>query len=176
VRKSINFTNVHKERTNQSAPVHVWDIENFAATYAYTEYQHHDFIVENDFSKTYKVALSYNYNKEPKYYTPFAKIIKSNLLALARDFNFSILPSRLNFSINFDRFYSENTLRNNDPNNFIPIPTSFNKNFNITRVYGIGWNLSKSLTMDIDATNLSVVDEPAGRINGLKRDTLWENL
>jgi cell surface protein SprA len=30
--------------------------------------------------------------------------------------------------------------------------------------------------MDIDATNLSVVDEPPGRINGLKRDTLWENL
>jgi hypothetical protein len=30
--------------------------------------------------------------------------------------------------------------------------------------------------MDIDATNLSVVDEPAGRINGLKRDTLWDNL
>ena len=176
VRKSINFTNVHKERTDPAAPVHVWDIENFAATYAYTEYQHHDFNVENDFSKTYRVALNYNYNKEPKYYTPFAKIIKSNLLALARDFNFSILPSRLNFSINFDRFYSENTLRNNDPNNFIAIPTSFNKNFNITRVYGIGWNLSKSLQLDIDATNLSVVDEPAGRINGLKRDTLWENL
>ncbi|MET3978375.1 cell surface protein SprA [Mucilaginibacter sp. UYP25] len=175
-RKSINFTNVHKERTNTTAPVHVWDIENFAATYAYTEYQHHDFNVENDFAKTYRVALSYNYNKDPKYYTPFAKIIKSNLLALARDFNFSILPSRLNFSINFDRYYSENTLRNNDPNNFIAIPTAFNKNFNITRVYGIGWNLSKALTLDIDATNLSVVDEPAGRINGLKRDTLWENL
>lgn len=175
-RKSINFTNVHKERTNTAAPVHMWDIENFAATYAYTEYEHHDFIVEKDYAKTYRVALNYNYNKEPKYYTPFAKIIKSNLLALARDFNFSILPSRLNFSINFDRFYSENTLRNNDPNNFIPIPTAFNKNFNITRVYGIGWNLSKALTLDIDATNLSVVDEPAGRINGLKRDTLWQNL
>ncbi|WP_449288931.1 T9SS outer membrane translocon Sov/SprA [Mucilaginibacter litoreus] len=176
VRKSINFTNVHKERTNPDAPVHVWDVENFAATYAYTEYQHHDFIVENDLAKTYRVALNYNYNKEPKYYEPFKKIIKNNLLALARDFNFSILPSRLNFSINFDRFYSENTLRNNDPNNYIPIPTSFNKNFNITRVYGIGWNLSKSLQLDIDATNLSVVDEPAGRLNGLKRDTLWENL
>ncbi|MDB5286039.1 MAG: cell surface protein SprA [Mucilaginibacter sp.] len=176
VRKSINFTNVHKERTSPTASNHVWDIENFSATYAYTEYQHHDFIVENDFSKTYRAALAYNYTNQPRYYTPFEKVIKSNLLALARDFNFSILPSRLNFSINFDRFYSENTLRNNDPNNFIPIPTSFNKNFNITRVYGIGWNLSKSLQMDIDATNLSVVDEPAGRINGLKRDTLWENL
>jgi cell surface protein SprA len=176
MRKSINFTNVHKERTDPTSTPHIWDIENFNATYAYTEYQHHDFIMENDMSKTYRVALAYNYNNQPKYYAPFAKVIKSNLLALARDFNFSILPSRLNFSINFDRFYSENTLRNNDPNNFIPIPTTFNKNFNITRVYGIGWNLSKSLQMDIDATNLSVVDEPAGRINGLKRDTLWENL
>jgi cell surface protein SprA len=51
MRKSINFTNVHKERTNPSAPVHVWDIENFNATYAYTEYTHHDFIVENDLPK-----------------------------------------------------------------------------------------------------------------------------
>ncbi|WP_235985886.1 T9SS outer membrane translocon Sov/SprA [Mucilaginibacter segetis] len=176
MRKSINFTNVHKERTNPDAPVHIWDVENLNATYAYTEYTHHDFNVENDFAKTYRLALAYNYSNQPKYYSPFQKIIKSNLLALARDFNFSILPSRLNFSISFDRFYSENTLRDNDPNNFIPIPTSFNKNFNITRVYGIGWNLSKSLQLDIDATNLSVVDEPAGRINGLKRDTLWENL
>lgn len=176
MRKSINFTNVHKERTDASAPVHVYDIENFNATYAYTEYTHHDFIVQSDLARTYRVSLAYNYSNQPKYYTPFEKVIKSNLLALARDFNFSLLPSRLNFSINFDRYYSENTLRNNDPNNYIPIPTSFNKNFNITRVYGIGWNLSKSLQMDIDATNLSVVDEPAGRINGLKRDTLWENL
>jgi cell surface protein SprA len=176
-RKSINFTNVHKARTNQNAINHIWDIENFNATYAYTEYNHHDFVTQNDVEKTYNLTLAYNYTNQPKYYSPFAKIIKSNMLALFRDLNFSLLPSRLNFSINFDRFYSENTLRDNDPNNYIPIPTTtFNKYFNITRVYGIGWNLSKSLQMDIDATNLSVVDEPAGRINGLKRDTLWDNL
>src|SRR6185312_13787777 len=63
-----------------------------------------------------------------------------------------------------------------DPTNFIPIPTTFNKTFNVTRVYGIGWNLTKSLSMDIDATNLSTIDEPAGRVNGLKVDTLWQNL
>ncbi|HEX8018350.1 cell surface protein SprA, partial [Mucilaginibacter sp.] len=176
-RKSINFTNVHKARTNQNAINHIWDIENFNASYAYTEYNHHDFVTQNDVEKTYNLTLAYNYTNQPKYYSPFAKIIKSNMLALFRDLNFSILPSRLNFSINFNRFYSENTLRDNDPNNYIPIPTTtFNKYFNITRVYGIGWNLSKSLQMDIDATNLSVVDEPAGRINGLKRDTLWDNL
>ncbi len=175
-RKSVNLSNIHISKTNPSAPNHIWDIQNWNASYAYTEFVHHDFITLNDFEKSYHVALAYNYNNQPSYYTPFSKIIKNNLLTMFRDINFSILPSRLNFQINFDRFYSENTLRDNDPNNSIPIPTTFNKNFNITRVYGIGWNLTKSLQMDIDATNLSVVDEPAGRINGLKRDTLWDNL
>lgn len=175
LRKSISFTNVHIGKDNK-AKQHFWDISNFNATYSYSEYQHHDNTTQNDLEKTYKAELDYNYTSQPKYYSPFAKAIKNNMLALLRDVNFSILPTRLNFSITFDRFYSENTLRNNDPNNYIPIPTTFNKTFNITRVYGIGWNLSKSLTMDIDATNLSTVDEPAGRINGLKVDTLWKNL
>lgn len=177
MRKSINFTNVHKAKTNAADPVKLWDVENLTGTYAYSEYEHHDFVTENDYQKTYKVALAYNYINPAKYYTPFEKVIKSNMLSLFKDINFSILPSRLNLAISFDRFYSENTLRENDPNNFLPVPTTnFNKNFNITRIYGIGWNLTKSLQMDIDATNLAVVDEPAGRINGLKRDTLWNNL
>ncbi|MEO6631579.1 MAG: cell surface protein SprA, partial [Mucilaginibacter sp.] len=176
LRKSISFTNVHIAKTDPKAKNHVYDISNFNATYSFSEFQHHDFTTQNDLEKTYKAELDYNYTNQPKYYSPFAKIIKSNMLALFRDINYSLLPSRLNFSITFDRFYSENTLRNNDPNNFIPIPTTFNKTFTVTRVYGIGWNLSKSLTMDIDATNLATIDEPAGRINGLKVDTLWENL
>jgi cell surface protein SprA len=176
MRKSINFTNVHKTKTNAAAPNHIWDIENFNATYAYSEYEHHDFTTLNDLEKTYHASLVYNYANQPKYYSPFAKIIKSNTLALIRDINFSLLPSRLNYSINFDRFYSESTLRNNDPTSPLTVPTTFNKSFNITRLYGIGWNLTKSLTMDIDATNLSVVDEPYGRLTGLKKDSLWSNV
>jgi cell surface protein SprA len=176
MRKSINFTNVHKDRAPTKTTVHLYDVENLNASYAYTEYTHHDFTTENDLERTYHVALAYNYANQPKYISPFEKIIKTNMLALIRDINFSLAPTRLNFSINFDRFYSENSLRNNDPANPVLIPTSFNKTFNITRVYGIGWNLTKSLTMDIDATNLSVVDEPYGRLDGLKIDTLWQNI
>lgn len=176
LRKSINLTNVHKAKTNASAPSHVWDVENFNATYSYTEYDHHDFTTLSDFEKTYHASLAYNFTIQPKYYSPFEKVIKSNLLSIIKDINIDLMPSRLNYSINFDRFYSENTLRNNDPTNLIPIPTTFNKTFNITTVYGLGWNLTKSLTMDIDATNLATVDEPAGRLNGLKKDTLWDNI
>jgi len=174
--KSINLTNVHKAKTDPKAPGHVWDIENWTATVAYTELEHHDFTTLNDMEKTYHAALAYNFTNQPKYVNPFSKIIKNNMLALLRDINYNLWPSRLNYSISFDRFYSENTLRNNDPTDIIPITTTFNKTFNVTRVYGIGWNLTKSLSMDLDATNLSTVDEPYGRLDGLKLDTLWRNI
>jgi cell surface protein SprA len=175
-RKSINFTNIHKAKTDTKALAHVWDVENLNATFAYTEFEHHDFTTLSDLERTYHVSLAYNYTNVPKYFMPLNKVIKSNTLALLRDINYSLWPSRLNFSINYDRFYSENTQRDNDPNNIIPIPTTFNKTFNITRVYGIGWNLTKSFSMDIDATNLSVVDEPYGRLDGAKKDSLWTNI
>jgi cell surface protein SprA len=46
----------------------------------------------------------------------------------------------------------------------------------INRLYGLSWDLTKSLKLDFNATNLSVVDEPEGRVTGLVRDTLWNNL
>lgn len=175
-RSSINFTNVRKERTNMEAKPQVWDIENFNVSYAYTKFSHRDFIVEDNFQKTYRGSLAYSYSGTSKNYEPLKKLIKSNTLALLRDINFSPMPTAINFRIDVDRFYSENTLRNNDPLNSIPVNTTFNKNFLVSRVYGIAWNLTRSLTLDIDATNYSIIDEPNGRIEGLKRDTLWQNM
>lgn len=175
-RSSINFTNVRKERTAVDAKAQLWDIENFNVSYAQTKYAHRDFINENNRQETYRASLVYNYSRVPKSYQPFEKLIKSNALKLLRDFNFTLLPSAINFSIDLNRFYAENTLRNNDPNNYIPIHTTYNKNFLVSRVYGIAWNLTNSLSLDFDATNYSIIDEPDGRIDGLKRDTLWQNL
>ncbi len=175
-RTSINVTNIHKAKTDTKAPSHIWDVENWNATVAYTAYDHHDFTTLDDEEKTYHVSLAYNFTTAPKYISPFSKIIKKNYLALLRDINFDLMPTRLNYSISFDRFYSQNTLRNTDPDDIIPIPTTYNKTFNITRIYGIGWNLTKSFSIDLDATNLSTVDEPAGRIDGLKIDTLWDRI
>jgi len=114
-RRSINFTNVRKIKVNPESKTRLWDVENLSVSYAYTEYKHRDFITETALQKTYRAGLAYNFNTQPKNYTPFEKIIKSNMLALLRDFNFSLLPSMLNFRIDVDRLYSENTLRNNDP-------------------------------------------------------------
>ncbi|RZK46035.1 MAG: cell surface protein SprA, partial [Pedobacter sp.] len=175
VRSSFNFTNVRKERTDDK-PVRLWDVENFNVSYGSTAFTFKDFIVESNIQRTYRGSLAYNYSAPAKNYQPFSKVIKSNMLSILKDFNFSLRPNSILFRLDADRFYSENNLRNNDPNNYIPINTTFNKNFLITRVYGIGWLLTNSLKMNFDATNYSIIDEPEGRINGLKRDTLWQNL
>ena len=175
-RSSLNFTNVRKERAATDTKTHLWDIENFNVSYAQTKYAHRDFVNETSLQHTYKASLGYNYEGNPKNYLPFDKLIKSNTLKLLKDFNITLMPKSINFRVDVDRFYSENTLRNNDPNNYIPINTTFNKNFLVSRVYGIAWDLTNSLSLDFDATNYSIIDEPDGRIEGLKRDTLWQNL
>jgi len=175
-RNSINFTNVHKERTDPTKKAEVWDIENWNATYSFTRYLHHDFINQSTIQRTYHGSLAYNYSSQAKVYRPFDKIIKSNMFALLKDLNFSLMPSAINFRIDVDRLNSQNSLRNTDPENNTPISTTYNKNFLITRVYGLSWNLTKSMTIDFDATNYSIVDEPQGNLSALQRDTVWQNL
>lgn len=174
-RRSINFSNVRKIKMDPADKLKLWDIENWSASYAYNEYDHRDFINEKTIQKTYRASLAYNYSSKPPAVMPFAKIIKSNQLALLRDINFNLLPSLLNFRIDVDRLYSENSLRNNDPANILPL-TTFNKNFQMSRLYGISWSLTRSMQIDFNATNYSIIDEPRGRINGIARDTIWENL
>lgn len=173
-RRGINFTNVRKIRTNPSEPAHLWDIENFSASYAFTEYNHRDFINESSIQRTYRAELAYSFNSQPKSYSPFARLIKSDKLALLRDLNFSPMPAFINFRIGIDRFYSENALR--DTSIADSLRRTFSKNFRMTRVYGISWNLTKSMQIDFNATNYSLIDEPDGPVNSLSRSEMWRSL
>lgn len=174
-RRSLNFTNVRKLRMNSDKPNRIWDVENLSASFAFSEYFHRDHLTKYNIQKNYRAFLAYDYNSShEKYFEPFNKI-KNRGLSLLSDFNFSLLPSILNFRIDVDRVYAENTLRENSPNNYLPVGTFFNKKFSMSRLYGISWNLTKSLKLDINATNYSIIDEPEGKLTALKRDTLWHN-
>src|SRR5690606_25093578 len=177
-RRCFNLTNVRKIRTNIEKPVRPWDIENFSATYAYSQNYHREYLTETALQKNHRAALDYTFaSNDDLTFEPFKKWIKNKHLGILSDFNFNLMPSLLNFRIDVNRIYNENTLRvNNSADNFLPaMGTLYNKNFTFNRIYGIAWNLSKSLKLDFNATNYAIVDEPDGRMNGLKRDTLWDN-
>ncbi len=175
-RKSINFTNVKKDRTKTDKKPKVYDIENFNVTYAYTDQLKRSFTTEYDILKTYKGALGYNFSTTPTNIKPFDKTIKNKNLKLIKDFNFNYVPSSIDFRIDFDRSYAENKVRNIN-SNLIDIGPTFNKDFRITRIYGLRFELTKSLKLDYTANNLAIVDEPFGKIDTKEeKDSIYSNI
>lgn len=168
VRRSINFTNVRKEKGPGKTKSHFYDVENLSLTYAYSEIYMRDINVNRDFTKTYKGGLSYNFNPVAKNYAPFSKVpflSKSKFFALAKDFNFYLLPRQLAFRTDVNRLYNERVMRNNYPDIVAPLDTFINKNFFWIRAYDLKQDITKALKFDFQATNNSLVGEPDGRVD-----------
>ncbi|MDD5570845.1 MAG: cell surface protein SprA [Bacteroidales bacterium] len=171
-RKSINFVNVKKNKTNTTSKPRLYDISNFDVTYAYTELTHHNYEIEYSTQKTYKGALGYNFINNPKNYSPFSKvkfISKSRSLALLRDFNFYLMPKLLSFRTDMDKQYSEQLYRNNSEAKLIIDPT-YIKNFTWSRIYALKYDITKALGLEFNANNLARIDEPPGRIDKSNED------
>jgi len=177
-RKSINFTNVHKNKGKNSKKNHIYDIENFSATYAYTEQDHSDINTVFNVTKTNHALLTYNYSFKPKNIQPLIKsqfFKKRKYLALIGDFNFYPLPDKLSASADLDREYSAFQLRNTVSGAAdIQMPVAVTKTFNVVRTYNLTYPLTKSLRFDYTATNDSRVMEPEGRpiSNNADRDSV----
>ena len=164
VRRSINFTNVRKNRVG-SSKAHLWDIENFNVSYSYTELNHRNQQIKESLQKTYRASLGYNYTvSQPVKLRPFKKIGKSPWLAILRDFTLTPYPTTLGFRTDVDRFYSRMINRNNDNPNTI-VPELYNKNFTMNRFYNMRWDLTSQLRFDFTATNKARIDEPDGKIS-----------
>ena len=175
-RKSISFTNVKKDRIDTKKKPRLYDIENFSVTYAYSDLYKRNYNTEYNIVKNYKGALTYNFSTQPKEVRPFDNFIQSKNLKLIKDFNFNYMPSSIDFRIDVDRDYGETKVRNINTGS-LPIPETYNKNFRFIRTYGMRYDLSKSLKLDFSANNLSVVDEPYGRIDTREeKDSLMSNI
>ena len=175
--KSLNFTNVRKERVAQNPKVRPWDIENWSATFAYTENFKSSPTISMDELKSYKGGLGYNFATQPKYISPFEKMIKptSKYLRIVRDFNFNLVPSRVSFRTDVNRLFGQLVLR--DVYGDALIDTSYNKDFDWNRFYDFRWDLAKSLKFDFSAVTNSQIDEPEGKINTeAKKQEVWNNV
>jgi cell surface protein SprA len=179
-RKSINFTNVKKEKGKNSKKAHFYDVENISLSYAYTELFFRNINTEYNTTKTHRGAINYNYSSTPKNIKPFgkskSKFMKSKYMTLIRDFNFYPMPNKFSFTTDVDRLYNEAKNRNTTGSDIIINPT-FNKNFTMSRMYDLKYDISKSLKLDFTANADARVLEPEGRIDTEEeRDTIRENI
>ncbi|WP_439185291.1 cell surface protein SprA [Carboxylicivirga taeanensis] len=180
-RKSVNFTNVKLKPLGEK--VHFYSPSNISATYSYNETSKHDVDTEHATDKNYRGILAYNYNARPKAVEPFKKGIKSNSLALVRDFNFYYLPNQISYRWEFDRQYRELQLRNNTSSPISPALT-VSKDFEWNRYFDMRYNLTKSLKLNFKAITNARIDEPEGAVNKDYdrdayyewRDEVWQNI
>lgn len=165
-RKSLNFTNVRKEKTNAKKKKKVYDLSNFALNYSFNSVESHDFETEFDNTKTYRGGIAYNYSTSPKNIKPFAKskfFNSTDWLALVKDLNFYPYPKSFSVSTDVNRQYQESRTRNNNPELLNIIPVYVNKTFDWNRKFAVRWDLTRALKIDFTAKNKSLIEETLGR-------------
>ncbi len=163
-RKSLNFTNVRKEKTGEG-PARFYDVSNLSATYAFTEINFRDYNTEYNFTRNYRGGLAYSYSNSPKSIEPLSKVKflrKSKYLRLLRDFNFTLAPKQVAFRNDFDRRYSERKMRNLNPESTLPQQPFVDKAFSWNRTYNLSYDLTKAIKIDFNANGRALVREFEG--------------
>lgn len=177
--KTINFTNVRKNRTGTKKP-QIYDIENFDISFSYIDILTRTPLIESNEIKRYRAGLGYNFAPQIKYIEPFKKMKffakqKTHWFDLIKDFNFNPVPSQLSFRTDGQRQYAAITPRSVGSDDYT-IPTTYDKYFTLQRDYILRWPFTRSINFDFAATNNARVDEPYGAINTqAKKDTVWNN-
>ena len=180
--RSINFTNVRKEKVNPDARSRIYDIENFSFSYAYSDRVSSNVSTQTLLNKTVSGGVNYNFTPAVWSVTPFGESEKlsSPYLALIKDFNFSPVPSNFSFSTNLRRDFRLTQYYNNELTTEGVDPL-YEKNFTFARNYGLRWDITKSLGFTYNATANAVIDEPEGIIEGdidtkFERRYIWDQI
>lgn len=160
IRRSLNFTNVRKTKVKKDAVAHVWDVENFNFTYAYSEATHTNFNLIENTQRNVKGAVAWQYNPKFKGIHPFKDAPwKSPWLQLVKDFSFNPVPTSISIRGELDRSFNKIVYRNSLSNQTTP-QANLQKYFLFNRFYTLRWQFSKSLTLDYNAVVNAIIDEP----------------
>ncbi len=176
-RRSLNFSNVRKEKTNPDKKDRIYNIENFSISLAYSDKTQSNSSIQSYQQRKYSGAINYSFNPKPLVYEPFknAKNLNSDWLKLIKELNFNFSPSNLNFRAELDRSYLKTQYRNKDLT-IDGVDPNYEKTFNFNRIYGLKWNFTKAISFDYTALVHSIVDELDGEVTEASKEVILSNL
>jgi cell surface protein SprA len=145
---------------NQQAKSHIYDVENLAFSYSYSEATRRSFTIEESVQRLYRGSAAYTFSPKATGIEPFknSDAFKSPWLKLIKDFNFSLMPSNIMVRADLDRSFIKNVYRNSLSSS----APQYQKYFTFNRTYNVKWNLSKNLGLDYSARANALIDEPEG--------------
>ena len=180
-RRSLNFVNVRKTKVKQDATPRIYDIENLAFSYSFSEAMQTNFFTKESLLRQYRGSVAYNFSPKATGIEPFknVKAFGSPYLKFLRDFNLSLLPSNISIRGDLDRSFGKKIYRNSAGSygTFSYSPANYLKYFTFNRTYNMRWNISRGLSVEYNARANAIIDEPEGDIDSqVKRDSVMNNL
>ncbi|WP_088324203.1 cell surface protein SprA [Polaribacter tangerinus] len=159
-RTSISFMNVKKNRNpNSIKKPAFYDVENFAISYAHNREFHRDYNIQKYINENVTAGANYNYSFSAKPIEPFKNVsfLQSKYLKLIKDFNFNPIPTTVAVNSRINRNYSEQQSRNLVAG-LSDQPSLKQRRFLFDWDYTVGFDLTKSIQLNFNATNSFIYD------------------
>ena len=159
-RSSISFINVKKNRNpNSTKKPKFYNVENLSVSYAHNKEFHRDYNIKKYSNESATAGANYNYNFQAKSIEPFKNIgfLKSKYLKLIKDFNFNPIPSNVAVNSRINRNFTEQQSRNL-VEGLSDQPELKQRRFLFDWDYTVGFDLTKSLQFNFNATNSYIYD------------------
>ena len=159
-RTSISFINVKKNRNpNSTKKPKFYNVENLSVSYAHNKEFHRDYNIKKYSNETATAGANYNYNFQGKSLEPFKNIgfLNSKYLKLIKDFNFNPIPSTVAVNSRINRNFTEQQSRNL-VEGLSAQPALKQRRFLFDWDYTVGFDLTKSLQFNFNATNSYIYD------------------
>ena len=159
-RKSISFINVKKNKNPKSKKKpKFYDVENISVSYAHNEEFHKDYNIEKFENKNVMAGASYNFTFKPFVIEPFKKseTFKNKYWRFIKDLNFNPVPKTIALNSRINRNYNSQQSRNLIEG-LTAQPELTQRRFLFNWDYTIGFDLTKSLQLNFNATNNHIYD------------------
>ena len=160
-RTSISFINVKKNRNpNSSEKPKFYDVENVAVSYSHNKEFHRDYNIEKYINENVTASAGYNFNFDSKSIEPFKNndsIFRSDFWRFMKDINFNPVPKTIAINSRINRAYNEQQSRNL-VEGLSAQPELKQRRFLFDWDYAIGFDLTKSLQVNFNATNSYMYD------------------
>lgn len=160
-RTSINLIGVRKDR-GEEADENFYDIENFTFNYSYNETDHRDFEIAELRDQSVNTGFVYAHSFDPVEVAPFAK--KDSLFNGAywkwlKDLNLNLLPASISLNSNFNRQFNAQRFRDvrEEGVDRLDLPELQQRNYLFNWQYALNYNLTKSLRLNLTASNNNIV-------------------
>ena len=188
LRRGINLIGV-KKNLGEGQKNHLYNIENFTFNYAYNEKNHRDYELSYEDEQQVRAGFMYNYNFKAAPLEPFKKratFSGKKYWQWLSDVNLNLLPTNIMFAADLNRSFTKQLFRDVhfegvNASQQKALPELQQRNYLMNHQYAVNFNLTKSLRLNFNATNNSIIRnyyvyDSNGDISGVDKNvSLWSN-